>query len=132
MVIKCSYARARYGVDVRMRNIIAAGFLLLGAPVVAEPVTIAALGDSLTQGFGLPEAQGFVPQITEGDKRILMIDGEPVPYALARIPSDQDFRGNLAKGGRGVAVPLDAGDRAARCCGRRGCCVRVLTSSATG
>ncbi|MEM1092069.1 MAG: glutathione synthase [Pseudomonadota bacterium] len=63
-------------------------------------------------GRHLIMAQGFVPQITEGDKRILMIDGEPVPYALARIPSDQDFRGNLAKGGRGVAVPLDAGDRA--------------------
>ncbi len=64
------------------------------------------------QGQNLIMAQGFVPQITEGDKRILMIDGEPVPYALARIPSAEDFRGNLAKGGRGVAVELSAADRA--------------------
>jgi len=43
-------------------------------------------------------AQRFIPEIKEGDKRILMIDGEPVPYALARIPKTGDFRGNLAAG----------------------------------
>ncbi len=64
------------------------------------------------QGKHLIMVQGFVPQITEGDKRILMINGQPVPYALARIPSKDDFRGNLAKGGRGVAMELSAGDRA--------------------
>ena len=42
--------------------------------------------------------QQFIPEIVDGDKRILMIDGEPVPYALARIPSSDDFRGNLAAG----------------------------------
>ena len=42
--------------------------------------------------------QQFIPEIVDGDKRILMIDGEPVPYALARIPSPDDFRGNLAAG----------------------------------
>jgi glutathione synthase len=51
-------------------------------------------------------AQRYIPEITEGDKRILIVDGEPVPYALARIPGEGDFRGNLAKGGKGVGVAL--------------------------
>ncbi len=53
--------------------------------------------------------QCYIPEISQGDKRILMIDGVPVPYALARIPGEGDFRGNLAKGGTGKGVPL--GDR---------------------
>ncbi|MBV8158581.1 MAG: glutathione synthase [Dyella sp.] len=56
-------------------------------------------------------AQKYIPQITQGDKRILVIDGEPVPYALARIPQGDEFRGNLAAGGRGVGVPLSERDR---------------------
>jgi glutathione synthase len=56
-------------------------------------------------------AQRFIPEISQGDKRILMIDGEPVPFALARIPSGDDFRGNLARGGRGRAQPLSERDR---------------------
>ncbi|MFA5529400.1 MAG: glutathione synthase [Thiohalomonadaceae bacterium] len=56
--------------------------------------------------------QRFVPEITQGDKRILVIDGEPVPFALARIPAAGEFRGNLAAGGRGAGVPLTARDRA--------------------
>ena len=56
-------------------------------------------------------AQRYIPEITAGDKRILMIDGEPVPYALARIPQGDDFRGNLAAGGKGVGVPLSERDR---------------------
>lgn len=55
-------------------------------------------------------AQQFIPDITEGDKRILMIDGEPVPYALARIPAKGETRGNLAAGGRGEARPLSESD----------------------
>ena len=55
--------------------------------------------------------QRYIPEITEGDKRILLVDGEPVPYALARIPQGDDFRGNLARGGKGVGVPLSARDR---------------------
>jgi len=51
-------------------------------------------------------AQRYLPQIVEGDKRILLIGGEPVPYALARIPLAGETRGNLAAGGRGVAKPL--------------------------
>jgi glutathione synthase len=56
--------------------------------------------------------QRFVPEISQGDKRILLIDGEPVPYALARIPASGEFRGNLAAGGHGVGVPLTDRDRA--------------------
>lgn len=55
--------------------------------------------------------QRFLPEIQAGDKRILMVDGEPVPYALARIPAPGEFRGNLAAGGRGEGVPLSARDR---------------------
>jgi glutathione synthase len=57
-------------------------------------------------------AQRFIPEIVDGDKRILIIAGEPVPYALARIPKPGETRGNLAAGGRGVARPLSARDRA--------------------
>lgn len=56
-------------------------------------------------------AQRFIPAISQGDKRILMIDGKPLPYALARIPAQGELRGNLAAGGRGVAVPLSDRDR---------------------
>lgn len=55
-------------------------------------------------------AQGFIPAITEGDKRILVVDGQPVPYSLARIPAKGETRGNLAAGGRGVAQPLSDSD----------------------
>lgn len=55
--------------------------------------------------------QKYLPAIKEGDKRILMIDGEPVPYSLARIPASGETRGNLAAGGRGVAQPLSDSDR---------------------
>jgi glutathione synthase len=56
-------------------------------------------------------AQRFIPEISSGDKRILMIDGEPVPFALARIPAQGETRGNLAAGGRGEGVPLSERDR---------------------
>jgi glutathione synthase len=55
--------------------------------------------------------QKFIPEIANGDKRILLIDGEPVPYALARIPMAGENRGNLAAGGTGVAQPLSDRDR---------------------
>ncbi|MDH5471871.1 MAG: glutathione synthase [Gammaproteobacteria bacterium] len=51
-------------------------------------------------------AQKYIPQITEGDKRILLINGEPVPYSLARIPALGETRGNLAAGGQGIGMPL--------------------------
>ncbi|MEM5386961.1 glutathione synthase [Paraburkholderia phymatum] len=56
-------------------------------------------------------AQKFIPEIRTGDKRILLIGGEPVPYSLARIPQGSEVRGNLAAGGLGVAQPLTARDR---------------------
>ena len=56
-------------------------------------------------------AQRYIPQIADGDKRVLIIAGKPVPYALARIPQPGETRGNLAAGGRGVARPLTARDR---------------------
>ncbi|MDV6341751.1 glutathione synthase [Nitrosomonas sp. Is24] len=56
-------------------------------------------------------AQRFIPEITQGDKRILLIGGKPVPHALARIPKPGETRGNLAAGGTGVAQPLSQRDR---------------------
>jgi len=55
--------------------------------------------------------QKFLPAIAQGDKRVLVIDGEPVPFALARIPQGNEVRGNLAAGGKGVAQPLSLRDR---------------------
>src|SRR6185369_16319106 len=56
-------------------------------------------------------AQRYLPEIVSGDKRILIIGGEPVPHSLARIPQGSEIRGNLAAGGKGVAQPLSARDR---------------------
>ena len=55
--------------------------------------------------------QRYLPEITLGDKRILLIAGQPVPFSLARIPQGTEIRGNLAAGGKGVAQPLSARDR---------------------
>lgn len=63
------------------------------------------------RGRKLVMAQRYIPEITEGDKRILLINGEPVPYVLARIPQGGDFRGNLAAGGRGEGRELSDHDR---------------------
>lgn len=62
-------------------------------------------------GTALAMAQRFIPEISAGDKRILLVDGEPVDYALARIPQGDEFRGNLAAGGRGEGRPLSERDR---------------------
>lgn len=63
-------------------------------------------------GSNFAIAQRYLPEIAStGDARILVIDGEPAPYALARIPTDQDNRGNLAAGARGEARPLNDRDR---------------------
>ncbi len=56
-------------------------------------------------------AQRYIPEITQGDKRILMINGEPVPYALARIAAQGETRANLAVGGKGIGVELSERDR---------------------
>jgi glutathione synthase len=56
-------------------------------------------------------AQRYIPEIVEGDKRILMIDGKPFPHALARVPAAGETRGNLAAGGTGKGVDLSERDR---------------------
>ncbi|MGZ5272404.1 MAG: glutathione synthase, partial [Ramlibacter sp.] len=63
------------------------------------------------QGTTTLMVQKFVPEIAQGDKRVLVIGGEPVPFSLARIPQGSEIRGNLAAGGKGVAQPLSARDR---------------------
>lgn len=68
--------------------------------------------ETLTEfGRQLTMAQRYIPAITQGDKRILVVDGEAVEYSLARIPAQGETRGNLAAGGRGVAQPLTERDR---------------------
>ncbi|MEJ2565821.1 MAG: glutathione synthase [Gammaproteobacteria bacterium] len=68
--------------------------------------------ETLTQtGARYVMAQRYLPEIRDGDKRILMIDGVPVPHALARVPPPGETRGNLAVGGSGVGVPLSERDR---------------------
>jgi len=63
------------------------------------------------QGAVTLMVQKYLPEIVQGDKRILVIGGEPVPFCLARIPQGSEIRGNLAAGGKGVAQPLSARDR---------------------
>jgi glutathione synthase len=63
-----------------------------------------------TKNHELVMVQRYIAEITEGDKRVLVVNGVPVPYALARIPGAGDFRGNLAKGGTGKGVPLNDRD----------------------
>ena len=67
--------------------------------------------ETLTFGGRYCMAQRYLPEIADGDKRILMIDGEPVSHCLARIPADGETRGNLAAGGRGETRPLTDRDR---------------------
>lgn len=67
--------------------------------------------ETLTEsGNKMTMAQRYIPAIKDGDKRILLIDGEPVPYALARIPAAGETRGNLAAGGSGRGQPLSERD----------------------
>jgi glutathione synthase len=68
--------------------------------------------ETMTQlGARTVMAQRYIPEISQGDKRILLIDGEPLPYALARIPKAGETRGNLAAGGTGLAQPLSDRDQ---------------------
>lgn len=63
------------------------------------------------KGSKFAMAQRYIPEISQGDKRILLIDGKPLPYALARIPKPGEHRGNLAAGGTGKGVELSARDQ---------------------
>lgn len=80
--------------------------------VTRDDPNISVILETLTAlGQRTAMAQKFIPEISAGDKRILMINGEPVPWALARIPADGETRGNLAAGGRGEGVELSERDR---------------------
>ncbi|AOB30821.1 glutathione synthetase [Bordetella sp. H567] len=76
-----------------------------------EPNLNAILETLTDNGTRTIMAQRYIPDIAKGDKRVLLIGGEPVPYSLARIPQAGETRGNLAAGGRGVAQPLSDRDR---------------------
>ncbi|MDF1628666.1 MAG: glutathione synthase [Alcanivoracaceae bacterium] len=80
--------------------------------VPADSPNISVIIEVLTQHGKTPiMAQRYIPEIVQGDKRILMINGEPVPYALARVPKEGELRGNLAAGGSGVGRELTERDR---------------------
>lgn len=80
--------------------------------VGADGLNLASIVETLGEnGSRTLMAQRFLPEIVEGDKRVLLIAGEVVPYALARIPQGSEIRGNLAAGGKGVAMPLNAQER---------------------
>ncbi|MDA8129432.1 MAG: glutathione synthase [Betaproteobacteria bacterium] len=78
---------------------------------LADPNRNAILETLTRRGRRVIMAQRYLPEIRDGDKRILLIDGEVVPWALARIPLAGETRGNLAAGGTGRAQPLSARDR---------------------
>ena len=80
--------------------------------VDASGLNLGSVIEQLTaHGTRLITAQKYLPQIVDGDKRILMVDGEPVPYCLARVPMAGETRGNLAAGGSGRPQPLTERDR---------------------
>ncbi|MEI2265610.1 glutathione synthase [Erwinia sp. CGal63] len=79
--------------------------------VKQEDPNLSVIIETLTEhGSFYCMAQNYLPAIKEGDKRVLVVDGEPVPYCLARIPKSGETRGNLAAGGRGEARPLSESD----------------------
>ena len=76
-----------------------------------EDANVSVVIETLTEhGTRFCMAQNYLPAIKDGDKRVLVVDGEPVPYCLARIPAQGETRGNLAAGGRGEARPLSESD----------------------
>ncbi|MET0088969.1 MAG: glutathione synthase [Candidatus Thiodiazotropha sp.] len=79
--------------------------------ITRDDPNLSVIIETLTeQGKSFTMAQRFIPEIRSGDKRILMVDGQAVPYALARIPAQGETRGNLAAGGRGEGVALSERD----------------------
>ncbi len=76
-----------------------------------DGLNLGSIVETLNQGGARTlMVQQYLTEITQGDKRVLVIGGEPVPFALARIPQGSEIRGNLAVGGKGVAQPLSARD----------------------
>lgn len=77
-----------------------------------DGLNLGAIIETLTDnGARTIMAQRYIPEIAEGDKRVLLIGGQVVPYSLARIPQAGEVRGNLAAGGTGVAMPLTVRER---------------------
>jgi glutathione synthase len=80
--------------------------------VGADGLNLGSIIETLNQhGAVTLMVQKYLSEIVQGDKRIVVIGGEPVPFSLARIPQGSEIRGNLAVGGKGVAQPLSARDR---------------------
>jgi glutathione synthase len=80
--------------------------------VGADGLNLASIVETLGEnGARTLMIQRFLPEIAQGDKRVLLIGGEVVPFALARIPQGAEIRGNLAAGGKGVAMPLTDAER---------------------
>src|SRR6185312_11752929 len=80
--------------------------------VRADGLNLGSITETLNKGGAESVmVQKFLPEIAQGDKRVLVIGGQPVPYSLARIPQGSEVRGNLAAGGKGVAQPLSGRDR---------------------
>jgi len=80
--------------------------------VKADGLNLGSITETLNaHGAQTVMVQRFLPEIAQGDKRILLIAGKPVPFALARIPQGTEVRGNMAVGGKGVAQPLSKRDR---------------------
>jgi glutathione synthase len=80
--------------------------------VGSDGLNLGAITETLNRhGTQTVMVQRYLPEIVAGDKRVLVIAGQPVPYSLARIPQGSEIRGNLAAGGKGVAQPLSARDR---------------------
>ena len=101
---------AQYG-DVILKPLDGMGGTSIFRHRVGDPNLSVILETLTANGTQQIMAQGYLPGIKDGDKRILMIDGEPVPYCLARIPAQGETRGILAAGGRGEARPLSEKDR---------------------
>jgi len=79
--------------------------------VAADGLNLGSITETLNRhGSTTVMVQKYLPEIVDGDKRILIIGGEPVPYALARVPQGSEIRGNLAAGGKGITRPLSARD----------------------
>lgn len=77
-----------------------------------DGLNLGSIIETLNQGGATTVmVQRYLPEIVKGDKRVLVIGGEPVPFCLARIPQGSEIRGNLAAGGKGVAQPISARDR---------------------
>jgi glutathione synthase len=80
--------------------------------VSADGLNLGVIIETLNRGGAQTVmVQKFLPGIAQGDKRVLLIGGKPVPFCLARIPQGGEVRGNLAAGGKGVAQPISARDR---------------------